>query len=59
MGIRETLANIQNTCARRSGENHMLKRSRPQSVSILQISEKNVRVAEARATFWKWVPLNP
>eukprot|EP00959_Pyramimonas_sp_CCMP1952_P246054 5142627-Pyramimonas_sp.AAC.1 len=49
--IRKDLAHFENERARRSGESHMLKRSRPQSVKLLQLFKSTVRGAKARATF--------
>eukprot|EP00959_Pyramimonas_sp_CCMP1952_P190417 3982535-Pyramimonas_sp.AAC.1 len=49
--IRETSATIKNDCARRLGENNIMKTIRPQSVKLLQTLKTNVRGAEARTTF--------
>eukprot|EP00959_Pyramimonas_sp_CCMP1952_P334689 7008722-Pyramimonas_sp.AAC.1 len=44
--IREALANVQNECARRSGESHSLKTTRPQTVKPVQSFKANVRGAQ-------------
>eukprot|EP00959_Pyramimonas_sp_CCMP1952_P455755 9472052-Pyramimonas_sp.AAC.1 len=49
--IREALANVEDECARRYGESHILKTARPQSVKPLQVVKTNARGAKARGTF--------
>eukprot|EP00959_Pyramimonas_sp_CCMP1952_P315535 6604010-Pyramimonas_sp.AAC.1 len=57
--IREVLTHVYNECARRPGQSHILKTTRPQSVKLSHMLITNVRGAQARATFSKPPALKP